>query len=328
MVKLRDGSRVRLRSILPQDKPLVVAAFNRTSEDSRYRRYFSYVQELSPHMLAYLTEVDHVDHEAVIAIEPDGGEALGVARFVRAREDAEIAVAVVDDWQGHGLGRALLTELTRRARQEGVRRFTALVLRDNQQAVKLLAGVSEIEQRAPGPEMQLAVELPEQRGIGAQLAGVLRDAASGAVTARHLMLASPSRAEPPARRWRSIDTVVVGSDGSATATVAVQAAVDLAGAFGATLHVVCAYRLPEQRPEALMALTSAEDDIRRHGLQPRCHARQGEAATVLEEVAEEHDADVIVVGSRGLSGGTRLRGSVPNTVSRRAPCSVLIVRTV
>jgi nucleotide-binding universal stress UspA family protein len=185
-----------------------------------------------------------------------------------------------------------------------------------------------IEQRAPGPELHLAVELPEHRGIGKQLAGLLRDAASGAVSARHLMLASPTVQQPPARRWRSIDTIIVGSDGSDTATVAVGAAVDPARAFSATLHVVCAYRASEQRPEALTALASAQADVRELGLLPRCHARQGEAAIVLGEVAEERDADVIVVGSQGLSGATRLRASVPNTVSRRATCSVLIVRTV
>jgi ribosomal protein S18 acetylase RimI-like enzyme len=154
---------------VPADKSLVAHAFERMSEESRYRRFFSYLQELSPGTLAYLTEVDHVDHEAVIAIEPSSGHALGVARYIRTPEDPEaahVSVAVVDDWQGRGLGRALLTELTRRARKQGVRRFVATVLYNNEKALKLLSGLSQVERRAVGPESEHVVELPEARGIG------------------------------------------------------------------------------------------------------------------------------------------------------------------
>ena len=62
--------------------------------------------------LAYLVDVDHKDHEAIIAIDPSSGEALGVARYIRSKDDAqvaEVAVTVADDWQRRGLGRALLT---------------------------------------------------------------------------------------------------------------------------------------------------------------------------------------------------------------------------
>jgi nucleotide-binding universal stress UspA family protein/GNAT superfamily N-acetyltransferase len=330
-VKLRDGSRVKLRPISAEDKALVAAAFDRLSDESRYRRYFTHVETLTPEMLAYLTEVDHVDHEAIIAIEPTAGDAVGVARFIRTSEDpeaADVALAVVDDWHGRGLGRALLTALTRRARQEGVRRFVAVVLYDNERAIQLLRGVSELQREALGPEMRLAAELPEKRGIGMQLAGVLRAAAAGTLGGREVMVTALSRRARTARAWRSVRTVIVGSDGSPTATVVVQAAADIASRFDAALHVVSAYRSAEQRPEALMALSAAEDEIRGAGLVPRCHAREGEAANVLAEVAEEHDADVIVVGSKGMSGAARLVGSVPNTVSHSASCSVLIVRTV
>jgi nucleotide-binding universal stress UspA family protein len=110
--------------------------------------------------------------------------------------------------------------------------------------------------------------------------------------------------------------------------VAVAAAADLAGKFNATLHIVSAYRTREQRPEALTAVAAAEADIRGLGVEAHCHARQGEPAAVLAEVADEHKADVIVVGSKGMSGAGRLLGSVPNSVSHNAPCSVLIVHTV
>jgi nucleotide-binding universal stress UspA family protein/GNAT superfamily N-acetyltransferase len=329
-IKLRDHSRVTLRPIAPQDKQLVANAFECLSDSSRYRR-FGNVQPLTPETIAYLTEVDHIDHEAIIAIEPETGDALGVARYVRTHEDpaaAEVAVAVVDDWQGRGLGRALLTELTRRARREGIRRFVALVQSDNEEALKLMRGVTNLDGRTIGSQTELWIELPPTRGIGSQLAHVLRVAAAtpfGGLSP--IGWVSPNTPAPAPRPWLSIRTVVVGSDGSASAHVAVQAAADLAGRFAAVLHVVSAYREPEERTAALAALAAAEADLGARGLEPRCHARQADAATALADVAAAHSADVIVVGSKGMTGPAWLFGSVPSAVSRRAPCSVMIVRT-
>ena len=133
-ITLRDGARVTLHPIAPQDKPLLAASFERLSEESRYRRFFTVKKELSAAELDYLVDVDHSDHEAIIAIDPSSGEALGIARYVRATDDgqvAEVAVTVADDRQGLGLGHALLNRLTYRARREGVRRFTALIQSDN-----------------------------------------------------------------------------------------------------------------------------------------------------------------------------------------------------
>ena len=79
-ITLRDGARVTLRPIAPEDKPLLAASFERLSEESRYRRFFTPKNELSPAELAYLVDVDHKDHEAIIAIDPSSGEALGIAR--------------------------------------------------------------------------------------------------------------------------------------------------------------------------------------------------------------------------------------------------------
>jgi hypothetical protein len=80
-ITLRDGARVTLRPIAPEDKPLLTASFARLSAESRYRRFFTSKNELSPAELAYLVDVDHCDHEAIIAIDPSSGEALGVARL-------------------------------------------------------------------------------------------------------------------------------------------------------------------------------------------------------------------------------------------------------
>ena len=145
-ITLRDGARVMLRPIAPEDKPLLAASFERLSEESRYRRFFTTKNELSTDELDHLVDVDHYDHEAIVAIDPSSGELLGVARYVRSRDDtglAEVAVTVADDWQGRGLGRALLDRLTYRARREGVRRFSALVQSDNRASLGLAAGAGE-----------------------------------------------------------------------------------------------------------------------------------------------------------------------------------------
>ena len=97
-------------------------------------RFLTVKQELSPAELRYFTEIDHHDHEALGAVDRANGRGVGVARYVRSAEDsqtAELAVTVVDEWQGRGLGTELVAQLAERAREEGIRRFTALVAADN-----------------------------------------------------------------------------------------------------------------------------------------------------------------------------------------------------
>jgi GNAT superfamily N-acetyltransferase len=145
-VELRDGSAVDVRPIRPTDKRLLREGFDRLSPESRYRRFLSPMPELSERFLAYLTEVDHHDHEALIAIAPDG-KGVGVARYVRSTTDPEVAeeaVTVVDDWQGRGVATALLTLLSGRAHTEGIRRFTSLVLAENHEMLEVLEGLSPV----------------------------------------------------------------------------------------------------------------------------------------------------------------------------------------
>src|SRR5689334_14196650 len=100
-VRLRDGSHVRLRPIRPGDKDQLERGFDRLSPESRYRRFLCPMNELSDHMLEYLTDVDHHDHEAIVALDEESGEGIGVARYVRhldRPEVAELAVTVMDDW--------------------------------------------------------------------------------------------------------------------------------------------------------------------------------------------------------------------------------------
>jgi nucleotide-binding universal stress UspA family protein/GNAT superfamily N-acetyltransferase len=334
-VELRDGSRVILRPIQPDDKLLLVDAFERLSDDSRYRRFFSSIRELSPSHLAYLTEVDHHDHEAIIALDRSTGEALGVARYIRAaadREVAEAAVTVVDDWQGRGLGRALLQRLATRARREGVRRFTALVQADNVSVVGLLEGLGAGERSREGADINLLIELPK-RGIGAQLARALRAAATGSLVAVDTVahrVAEGARApagRPPPKLGRGMRTIVVGIDGSPAAEHALRAAVELAARLDADMHVVSAYRIPGRRQDAEAVLARARRAAHATGRRPVIHALREHPAEALIAAAEEHDADLIVVGGKGGTAAARfLLGSVADQVARHAPCSVLIVR--
>jgi nucleotide-binding universal stress UspA family protein len=144
-------------------------------------------------------------------------------------------------------------------------------------------------------------------------------------------------------------SIVVGTDGSETATSAVRQAIELARELGARLHVVSAYEpvsdqrlrserveLPKDlqwiinpREDVLSLLEAAEREAEQAGVtNVETFARQGDAADAILDVAEEQRADLIVVGNRGMTGAKRfLLGSVPNKVSHHAPCSVLIVRT-
>jgi GNAT superfamily N-acetyltransferase len=131
---LRDGSEVLIRPVGPADVPFLADGFARLSARSRQLRFLGPKKQLTPAELRYLTEIDHHDHEALGAVDSASGLSVGVARYVRSFEDpqaAEIAVTVVDDWQRRGLGTELLAQLAQRAREEGIRRFTALVGADN-----------------------------------------------------------------------------------------------------------------------------------------------------------------------------------------------------
>jgi|NGEPerStandDraft_6_1074524.scaffolds.fasta_scaffold17495_4 GNAT superfamily N-acetyltransferase len=188
-VTLRDGSRVTVRPIRPQDAEPLRAGFERLSEQSRYRRFLSPMQELGAPMLRYLTEVDHHDHEALVALGADG-TIVGVARSVRSRSDpqgAEVAVTVADDWQGRGLGTALLELLADRARAEGIRRFTALLLATNRKMLDLFEDLGPLRILKLGSgTTELEITLPG-RGAGPHLRELVRGSANG----RYKVIATP-----------------------------------------------------------------------------------------------------------------------------------------
>jgi RimJ/RimL family protein N-acetyltransferase len=187
VVTLRDRSRVLVRPVRPEDKELFVRGWQRFGEESRYRRFMGAKGGLTARDLAYFTEVDHVDHEALGARDAETGEGVGVARYVRIEPGspvAEAAVAVVDDWQGRGLGGELLRRLTARARENGIERFCASLFAFNQGMLALFSSLGEITVRPGGgpAEIQIDVQLPCEPGDCLQAA--LRAAAQGQVGLR------------------------------------------------------------------------------------------------------------------------------------------------
>jgi GNAT superfamily N-acetyltransferase len=136
--------------------------------------------ELTEEMVRYLTHVDHRDHEAIIALDDRTGEGIGVARYVRLPERpdvAEVAVTVIDDWQGRGLGTLLLEAVSARARAEGIKHFTALILATNEEMIDLLMRLDPVRviDRAPGT-VELEVAIPNI-GVAPALRKALRLAA-------------------------------------------------------------------------------------------------------------------------------------------------------
>lgn len=141
------------------------------------------------------------------------------------------------------------------------------------------------------------------------------------------------------------EAIVVGTDGSETAKEAVNEAIRLAKAFGGELHVVSAYKplrgahvsgapagaakvwqpLPDSRVEAI--LQEAAATVRLRDVPVKTHLSEDEPADALLSVASDVDANLIVVGNRGMQGARRVLGSVPNKVAHHASCNVLIVAT-
>jgi RimJ/RimL family protein N-acetyltransferase len=127
---------ITIRELVPSDRRALAFTFGHLSEQSRYQRYFTSKHNLTPRELARLMSVDHWHHEALIAFSPPPRAPIGIARYVRLDEFdvAEVAIEVIDEWQHRGVGTALLTALTERARAAGIRRFRMSMLRDNRAA--------------------------------------------------------------------------------------------------------------------------------------------------------------------------------------------------
>lgn len=138
LVTLDDGATVLVRGVGPEDHDQFLAGWERLSPESRFRRFFSPMPSLSAALLDYFTHPDQRDHVAIAAASLDGdGEevaGLGVARLIRLHdrpEAAELAVAVIDEWHGRGLGTALVHRLLELAPDRGIEVVEADVLDEN-----------------------------------------------------------------------------------------------------------------------------------------------------------------------------------------------------
>jgi RimJ/RimL family protein N-acetyltransferase len=142
--QLPDGTRVRIRPVSPDDKPRLEAAMAQLSRESIRRRFLAAKPSLSSAELRYLTEVDGIEHLALVAVRDDDPEqTAGVARCVRLEpggSTAEFAIVVGDELQGLGLGSALTRALAAAACAVGIRRFSAVALADNAAVQRLMGG--------------------------------------------------------------------------------------------------------------------------------------------------------------------------------------------
>jgi acetyltransferase len=158
---LADGREVVVRPVLAFDAAAEQDFVRALSPASRLRRFHFGLKELPPSLARAMTEVDHDDHVAIVAEAFDADEAPTIvadARYVRGPRDhrcheAEFAIAVADDWQGVGLGRALMERLARHAARRGVKRLVGDVLPGNRAmfgVAAALGGRFEASPNGPG----------------------------------------------------------------------------------------------------------------------------------------------------------------------------------
>lgn len=192
----RDGAELLVRPIQPRDREGLKQFVHDLSDESRYRRFMHSMKELSEADLTRLTELDHQDREALIALD-DAGAIVGVARYFRHTDRpaaAEVAVTVGDEWQHRGVGTLLLRRLVVIAEQHGIDHFTALCFATNSDMLLLLreldenihrigsgGGAIEVEVRLPvdaehliSPTLSAVARAPELRG-GARREGGERE---------------------------------------------------------------------------------------------------------------------------------------------------------
>jgi RimJ/RimL family protein N-acetyltransferase len=151
-VTLRDGARVRLRPIRPEDQDRLIAFYDRLSRHTAYQRFFTVMKRLPPDWAHLLANVDYERRLALLAEHgpPEAPELVGVARYeATAQADtAEIAFVIQDAWQNRGLGTLMLDALLTAAEARGIRRFRAYVLTSNTRMIDLLVRFTDVRERA------------------------------------------------------------------------------------------------------------------------------------------------------------------------------------
>ena len=175
VIELTNGTSVHVRQIAPEDEPLLHEALAAMSERTVYFRFFSPIKRMSDALAHRLAVVDYNDRFALVATThrppaqgasaPSGRERIaGVARYDRVpnADVAEVAVAVIDEFQRRGLGGALLAILAKVAREHGIKVFTLIVLPENRQMLGLLKKMGWIHQaELTGGMYQITFDLPQ-----------------------------------------------------------------------------------------------------------------------------------------------------------------------
>lgn len=166
-IDLRDATKVHVRPIVPEDEALLHEAVAAMSERTVYFRFFSPIKRLSDAVAHRLAVVDYNDRFALVATthHPGGRERIvGVARYDRApaTEVAEVALAVIDEFQRRGLGGTLLSILARVAREHGIKTFSLIVLPENDEMLGLLRRMGWIHQaKLTGGVYEITFDLPD-----------------------------------------------------------------------------------------------------------------------------------------------------------------------
>jgi len=180
VLRLRDGRRVLVRPVLPQDEDITSAFFGSLPARARYDRFMAPMPNLPPDLIKRFTHIDYASHLALVAeVFADGRETVvAEARYVNGADpsEAEFAVAVAEDWQGQGLASLLLAKLLRRAAAAGIRRVAGQTLATNERMLHLArkAGFTA----TPSPDMRGLVLLERTLAANPQVAG--REEATGA----------------------------------------------------------------------------------------------------------------------------------------------------
>jgi CRP-like cAMP-binding protein len=165
-IRLRDGTQLMLRPVLPGDSERTVHGHIHFSSETLYRRFMS-ARQPTPALMHYLSEVDYVDH--FVWVVTDGTDPVADARFVRDDRDptvAEIAFTVADDYQGRGIGTFLISALSIAARLNGVERFSARMLSDNVPMRTIMDRYGAVWQREDVGVITTVIDVPRERDLG------------------------------------------------------------------------------------------------------------------------------------------------------------------
>ncbi len=182
-IRVRDGTQLMLRPVLPGDDERTVQGHIRFSSETLYRRFMT-ARIPTPALLHYLSEVDYVDH--FVWVVTDGDDPVADARFVRDECDptvAEIAFTVADAYQGRGIGSFLISALSIAARVDGVQRFSARMLADNLPMRTIMDHYGAVWQREDVGVITTVIDVPRRLTFGRHLADQIKRVARQVIEA-------------------------------------------------------------------------------------------------------------------------------------------------